>query len=151
MPVCEQFSGRRLIAAGVLGCCLLASSAWVYAQGDLVIHASGFANDQGQAAANLFRAGDDVFRKPYIRVTAPIQQGKATLIFPQLAYGDYAVSVFHDINGNNTVDHNLMGMPAEPLGFSNGFRLGLFSGLPNYKKLRFEFSPDSKPLEIVVK
>lgn len=143
---------RRLAAACVLGCCLLTPLAWADAvQGDLLIHASGFADDTGQAVANIFRAGDNVLRAPYIRVTAQIQNVKATLTFPTLTYGSYAVSVFHDTNGNNQVDHNLAGMPAEPLGFSNGFKLGLFSGLPNYEKLRFEFSADTKPLEIVVK
>ena len=143
---------QRLTAAWILTFCLLTTSVWADAlQGDLIIHASGFADDRGQAAANLFRAGDNVLHQPYIRVTAHIHDGKATLTFPNLAYGSYAVSVLHDINGNNKVDHNLAGMPAEPLGFSNGFKLSLFSGLPSYEKLRFEFSADSNSLEIVVK
>jgi outer membrane protein len=57
-----------------------------------------------------------------------------------LAFGDYAVVVLHDGNDNGEVDHNFLGLPTEPLGFSNGFKLGLFSGKPTFEKLRFTFS-----------
>ena len=74
-----------------------------------------------------------------------------TLIFPHVSYGSYAVTVFHDKNGNNEIDHNMLHMPSEPLGFSNNFKLNLFSGLPSYEKLHFEFSAETKPLDIVVR
>jgi uncharacterized protein (DUF2141 family) len=68
-----------------------------------------------------------------------------------LKYGKYAVSVFHDENGNGTVDHNFLHFPAEPLGFSNDFHLGIFAGLPSFEKLQFEFTPGAEPVSILVK
>ena len=118
---------------------------------DIVVHASGFANDRGQAIASLFREGEDVFHKPYLRAVAKIEQGKATLVFPHLEYGNYAIIVFHDENGNNDLDHNILHFPAEPLGYSNGFRFTLFSGMPNFNKLHFAFGAHAKPIEIAVK
>lgn len=118
---------------------------------DLVINVGGFAHERGQAVANLFREGEDVFHKPYRRVTAKIEVGKAVLVFPALQHGTYAITMFHDENGNNDLDHNIFHIPAEPLGFSNGFKFSLFSGLPNFEKLRFEFGPEGKALEITVK
>ena len=41
--------------------------------------------------------------------------------FEGLAAGRYAVMVFHDVNGNGTLDQNFMGIPREPLGFSNRY------------------------------
>lgn len=120
-------------------------------RGDLVINAGGFAHERGQAVANLFRDGEDVFHKPYRRVTAKIEVGKAVLVFPALQHGTYAITMFHDENGNNDLDHNIFHIPAEPLGFSNGFKLSLFSGLPSFEKLRFNFGPEGKALEITVK
>ena len=35
-----------------------------------------------------------------------------------LAYGDYAVAVFHDLNDNGEMDFNWMGVPQEPFAFS---------------------------------
>jgi len=118
---------------------------------DLAVHAGGFALDRGQAIANLFREGQDVFGKPFMRIAAKIDRGKATLMFAGLPPGNYAVTVFHDENGNNDLDHNFLRMPAEPLGFSNGFKLSLLSGMPSFEKLRFTFGADTKPLEISVK
>lgn len=121
--------------------------------GTLSIQVRGFTHERGHAIANLFREGDDVLKpdKAYQRVQAEIHDGKATINFPDLAYGKYAVSVFHDENGNGTLDHNVLRFPAEPLGFSNQFRLSLFSGMPSFEKLKFSFSMDKVVEEVTVK
>lgn len=117
---------------------------------DMIVQASGFKHDRGQAIASVFREGQDIFKKPHLRVQADIDQGKATLVFPQMEYGNYAVIVFHDENGNNDLDHNLLRFPAEPLGYSNGFRFTLFSGMPKFEKLQFSFGAHARPIEVVV-
>ncbi len=119
-------------------------------QANLVVHATGFRSNQGHAIADLFVEGEDILGKPHIRVEGDIKDGQATLTFPNMKYRDYAVRVFHDENGNGKLDHNFLSIPSEPLGFSNGFSLGLFSGLPTFEKLRFPFVA-AAPLEIVVK
>ena len=154
--VVSVVSVRMFFAARCAACtvtiCLISTPAWAdSAPADLVVHTSGFNHERGQAIASLFREGDDVFGTPYVRVTAPIHQGKATLVFPNVKSGNYALITFHDENGNNELDHNILRLPAEPLGFSNGFKLSAFSGMPNFEKLRFAFTLDSKPLEISVK
>lgn len=45
--------------------------------------------------------------------------GEATVSFPGLAPGHYAVMVMHDENDNGTLDKNFIGMPTEGYGFSN--------------------------------
>lgn len=120
-------------------------------EGTLVVNAAGFKHERGQAVANLFREGDDVLKKPYLKVAVKISEGKATMVFPNIKYGNYAVSIFHDENANDQLDHNIFRFPAEPLGFSNGFKLALFSGLPSFEKLRFVFQAGAKPPEITVK
>lgn len=143
---------QKFPKAWVLPLCLTVTPAMADApQQGLVIHLKGFTHERGQAIANLFYEGGDVFGRPHARAVARIQQGGATLNFPHLAHGSYAVIAFHDENGNNDLDHNLLRLPAEPLGFSNGFRFSLFSGMPSFAKLRFTFGVDTKPLEIFVK
>lgn len=119
----------------------------------LSIQVRGFAHEHGHAVANLFREGDDVLKpdKAYRHVQADIHDGKATIAFPDLAYGKYAVSVFHDENGNGKLDHNIFRIPAEPLGFSNHFQLGLFSGFPSFEKMQFQFAANTGALEITLK
>lgn len=128
-------------------------TAWAQlpAKGDLTIHVTGFTHDRGQAIASLFQEGDDVFGKPRMRVRGVVHQQQATLVFPAVPAGRYAVMVFHDENGNNDLDHNVFRFPAEPLGYSNGFELTLFSGLPTSQKLGFSYAGDDQPLELHVK
>ncbi len=42
-----------------------------------------------------------------------------TVRFPGLPAGRYAVKAFLDLNGNATLDHGDLGLPVEPVGFSN--------------------------------
>ena len=145
--VIKQMAGVVVLAVSLVGVSRAADDVGT----DLVIHASGFLTDSGQAVAELYLEGEDVLGKPHIRIVGDIKQGQVVLSIPQIKYGSYAVRVFHDENGNNTLDHNMLRLPAEPLGFSNGFKLGLFSGFPTFEKLRFSFQADSPPLNIVVK
>lgn len=118
---------------------------------NLVIHASGFKHQDGQAIANLFYEGDDIFKATRSRVVSTIQNDKAVLSFPNVSPGIYAVLVFHDENGNGDLDHNLLRMPTEPWGYSNDFELTLFSGLPNFQKVRFVFPSEREYISIRVK
>lgn len=120
------------------------------AGGDLVVLGNGFAHDGGQAVANLFRPGDDIFRPPYRQMNAAIRDGRASLVFRGLPYGAYAVVLFHDVNGNGDLDHNFFRLPAEPLGFSGKYRFTLFSGRPTFEKLQVEFGGQRGPWRITV-
>jgi uncharacterized protein (DUF2141 family) len=117
--------------------------------GPLVVHVSGFKSSKGHAILNLFSEGQDVLnlKQAYRRLRSPIENGKATFLFPAIPYGSYAISVFHDVNDNGELDHR-MGFPAEPLAFSNGFHLTMFSGLPSFDKLKFKFTSEMNNLEI---
>ena len=119
--------------------------------GALTIQASGFKHGNGQAVAKLFQPGDDVLGRGRQQVSAAISNGQAVLEFAGLPTGRYAVVVFHDENGNGVIDHNVLRLPSEPLGFSNGFILGLVSGLPSFDKLAFQHASVPQTLEIVVK
>jgi uncharacterized protein (DUF2141 family) len=47
---------------------------------------------------------------------------KTVLVFRQLGAGSYAVSLFHDENGNGKLDSNIVGLPTERFGFSRDAR-----------------------------
>ena len=119
---------------------------------DLRIQVLGCAHDRGQVVANLFREGDDVLKikKAYRRVQAKIVGGKATVVFKDLAYGKYAVSAFHDEDGDAELEHKF-GFPAEPLGFSNNFVMSLSAGLPTFDKLEFQFGANTGVTSITLK
>jgi uncharacterized protein (DUF2141 family) len=117
----------------------------------LVVHASGFKHARGRAVARVFVAGEELSGPGHATAEADISGSEATITFPSLRPGEYAVIVFHDENGNGVVDHGTFG-PSEPLGFSNGFRLRLLLlRFPTFEKLKFVLSPDHNRIEVRVR
>ena len=135
----------------VFGIGYFPASAAVPEPGQLVVRATGFAHPNGPAIAKLFRPEDNVLGPGRWQRSAAILDGKAEFRFLGLPKGSYAVVVFHDENDNGEVDHNPLGFPKEPLGFSNGFSLGMFSGKPTFKKLRFEYKGATQYFEVAVR
>lgn len=118
--------------------------------GSLTFQLGSFENDNGQAVIHLFKKGDDIPKTPSWKGCSKIVNGKAAVIFNALPYGDYAAILFHDKNLNNILDHSF-GMPAEPMGFSNEWELSLFSGMPSFSKLKFEFSEQKNSCDLKIK
>ena len=54
-----------------------------------------------------------------IVVSTPAKAGIVTLSIPNIADGKIAVVLFVDVNGNKKLDKNFIGIPSEPIGFSN--------------------------------
>ena len=105
----------------------------------LTFQVAGFENNSGQAILLLYRPDDDVPKKPFIRLTAQIVNKESVIPVKDLPYGDYAAIIVHDMNKNGIIDHKC-GMPAEPLGYTNNWKLSLFSGMPKLEKLKFHYS-----------
>jgi uncharacterized protein (DUF2141 family) len=119
--------------------------------GTLTLRMSGFEHDKGPVVAKLFRRGDGAPRGPEFRkLVGSIRSRRATLSFTDLPWGTYAVFVFHDENGNGTVDHNFLRIPIEPLGFSGNFKPSIWTGIPTFDDFKFAFTAKTKPLTVVV-
>jgi uncharacterized protein (DUF2141 family) len=119
--------------------------------GTLTLRISGFDHDKGPVIAKLFRRGDNAPRgKEFRKAVGTVKSRRAVLAFSDVPWDTYAVFVFHDENGNGTVDHNFLGIPIEPLGFSANFKPTIWTGIPTFDDLKFEFNPKTKPLSIVV-
>ena len=78
--------------------------------GTLTIEATNFKSDKGVATIHLFREQDDVPRSPFLRATAIIENGKATINFPNISFNDYAAILYQDENSNGILDHKF-GLP----------------------------------------
>ena len=74
---------------------------------------------------------------------------RAHIRFAAIAQGEYALACFHDENNNNSLDTNLVGIPSEGTGASNGAHG--FMGPPRYKDALFVISqngPDALTIRI---
>ena len=65
---------------------------------------------------------------------SPVEKGTAISVV-DLAPGDYAFFVFHDLDDNGEVATTFLGFPAEPYAFSNNFKLKMSK--PNFADLKF--------------
>ena len=70
-----------------------------------------------------------------------VEAGTSTFEY-ELPAGQYAVGIFHDVNLNNKMDNNFLGLPKEQFGFSNNAR-ALF-GPPSYEDAAFELKGVTK-------
>jgi acyl-CoA reductase-like NAD-dependent aldehyde dehydrogenase/uncharacterized protein (DUF2141 family) len=79
----------------------------------------------------------------------PIPEGAQRLrIETDLPPGTYAASVYEDLNGNQRLDHNLIGIPKEPVGVS-GKPSGRF-GPPRFDDCSFPLGPAAKAITITL-
>jgi len=67
----------------------------------------------------------------------PLQarQKTVTVVFEGVPFGEYAVSVIHDENGNRTLERSRLGFPEEGVGFSNDQRVKLSA--PKFSPAKF--------------
>jgi uncharacterized protein (DUF2141 family) len=115
----------------------------------LLVQITNLKNVEGFAVVNLFREQDGIPKEPFKSMTAAIKNERAEISFNDLPAGSYAAIAYHDENSNGILDHKL-GFPNEPMGFSNRWELGLFSGMPTFKKLRFDHDSAETTIEIKV-
>ena len=107
----------------MLGTGCLAWSLAVSALGGAVAVSVANPPATGAVVALLFDSADAFadLRDPVATQTLAAD-GISDAIFEGLAPGRYAVLAFHDVNGNGILDVNFLGIPREPLGFSNRYR-----------------------------
>ena len=56
-------------------------------------------------------------------LSLPLEKSSDTITFSIIVKkGEYAVSLFHDVNGDGVCNLNFIGYPLEPFGFSNNVR-----------------------------
>jgi uncharacterized protein (DUF2141 family) len=94
------------------------------AQAELKISFSNLKEAKGQLYVAVYATESDFLNtdRVYAKQIVPVKQaGNLEMTFA-LPPGKYAVSCFHDVNGNGKLDTNLVGIPSEPYGFSNNAR-----------------------------
>jgi len=95
---------------------------------------------EGQVALVLFGSANTFgdLRDP-ARVDIHVLDGRDEYIMQDVEPGEYALLVYYDENGNERIDRNFIGIPREPLGFSNRYRP---KGPPVYQRAAFQLQQD---------
>lgn len=75
-----------------------------------------------------------------------IKDGKSTVVFENVAAGEYAIVCLHDKNSNKRMDFNEGGMPLEDYGSSNNV---MAFGPPTFEDAKFIV--ENKSLDLTIK
>lgn len=134
------------------GICLSLRAQTGSGKGNVILYISNISNSKGNIKAALFKGREgyeDKKADPVAKGRALIKDGKATVTFSDIPYGEYAVKVFHDENDDIKVNTNWIGIPTEGIGVSNN-AIGTF-GLQPYEKARFVLKGTTAAQYIIMK
>lgn len=112
------------------------------AQNKLTVEIEGVQSSSGNINIAIYNKEDGFlkFENVFRSNSAQANTGKTVVQINDLPNGEYALAVFHDENGNNKLDTNWLGIPKEPIGFSQS-RMKTF-GPPSFKECVFRLSSD---------
>ena len=120
------------------------------ATGTLVVTLSGMKEDRGQLVYAMWSGPEGWLETNAVREgSAPIVEGSSSLRFENLPHGEYAISAYHDRNGNGKLDTGMFGIPKEPLGTSNDAKIRF--GPPKYEDAAFILDQPELTIHIPVK
>ncbi len=77
----------------------------------------------------------------------PPSEGTVVTTFPGLTPGDYALQLFDDLNGDAKLNVDALGLPTEPVTFSNSAKYTLH-GAPDFQAVRVRLSPGTLSLSL---
>jgi uncharacterized protein (DUF2141 family) len=125
---------------------VMAASAFTFAVQahafDLTVEITNPKSEQGWVAAAVY-AGADGWLKDgaALKAERAAAGAKTVLVFRGLPAGRYAVSAYHDENGNGKLDRNLVGLPIERYGMSRDARGTM--GPPSFDAAAIELGADT--------
>ena len=130
---------KKALAAAIGGAMMTAALA---AQGaELRVTVEGIRSDSGKIMVALHAPSEVEFPDGAGAVAAQWRTARAgdlTFVFADLPPGRFAVAVFHDENGNDELDSNLVGIPKEGYAFSEDARG--FVGPPSFDAAAVEIA-----------
>lgn len=115
----------------------------------ITVNIENIQNQKGKVMIALYNSEQTYMKERYREaITEITESGTAHYVFKNVPEGEYAISTFHDENGNQELDKGLLGRPTENYGFSNNAR-GTF-GPAKFQDAKFEVHEDIQ-LTIVIK
>lgn len=104
--------------------------------GTLTVILSGMTSDEGSLVYAIWSGPQGWLETNNIDDgSVPVKDGSSEIRFESLPYGEYAISVYHDLNDNGKIDTGLFRIPKEPLGTSNDAKIRF--GPPRYEDAAF--------------
>lgn len=140
---------KRLVALSTI---LVLGMSWVQAQNNpvLTVYVSKAKDIQGYMMIAVYDSAEKFLTKELVMgAKVDVTNEVVTYQFEGLAYGNYAISVYHDVDSDGSLATNFMGIPKEPYGFSNdGVNM---LGIPSFKRSVFSYDKPGQVINIELK
>lgn len=103
----------------------------------------------GAVVVSLYDSANSFLKSPIQEVTAMHDgSGVVELNLGNYPAGQYAISAFHDKNGNGKLDRNIFRIPSEPIGLSNNARPKF--GPPKWPDASFSIAQSDHTVELSI-
>jgi uncharacterized protein (DUF2141 family) len=119
--------------------------------GSVVVTIKGFRDFKGPARVVLFNHENgfpDDESGAYRKVVSEIRNGEVHVRFDELPAGTYALSTYHDENGDERFNIGLLGIPDEGYGVSNNIVHA--TRVPRFGEALFQVSNEVKAIRVEV-
>ena len=131
---------------------LLSGQGLAQAESEVRIELAGLQSVSGKIFIAVYNSrdtwlGDEAYTSKAV-VIDEAREGElvtASMLLPQ---GDYAITVFYDVNDNGELDANFIGIPREPIALSNNARAKF--GPPKYDDAVFTLGAEQVVQQIVM-
>ena len=123
------------------------------ARNTVTLQVTGIRQAEGRMACALFwqnKGFPRKHRRALRRTWVDVEGDAVRCVFKRTGLGEYAASVFLDLNENGKLDTNAVGSAKEPWGVSQNAKSKRF-GPPIYKDAKFDYQggPVTIPIELV--
>jgi uncharacterized protein (DUF2141 family) len=109
---------------------------------------SSLASTSSVVKLNFYNAPDKFLKEGQVAIRMVVRpDGKNTLTIPvELTEGEWAVALSQDLNNNNKLDKNFLGIPTEPFAFSNNVKPRLSA--PTFQECKFTVTGPNQVVSI---
>ena len=134
----------KILATILITTMIFAGSLLISGSQEIIVTVVNATTDNGKVSFALYDQATFI-KTPLKGASAKIIKGKSTVIFKNIAQGEYSVICFHDKNNNDKMDFNEQGIPLEDYGASNN---NMDFGPPSFLDSKFTVIEQDISLEI---
>ena len=107
----------------------------------LTLEVHGIAQPKGNLYVAIYDSQENFMKTPVAALRVEVKADTLRIPCQGLPPGEYALSLYQDVNGNGRLDTGTFGIPQEPYGFSNNARGTM--GPPSYRQCLFALREDT--------
>ncbi len=133
---------KKLICASTLILC----AAFPAAAADITLKINKVYDDGGQIRIAVYDSEESFREKPVRAMKLPGIKGEMLIPITDLPTGKYGIMLFHDMNGNEELDTNLLGIPKEY--WSASLEGTVVIGRPGWSDVVFELPEGGKTVAV---